>query len=244
MTLVVGTIQIRRGTSAEWAATNPVLALGEWGLDTTLAKVKIGNGTSTWSALLFAPVEAPVDGIQYARADANWAPVVTTSYGTTQGYTYTTSGTTPPPSNGNFRMNSATQSAVTLIYLSVLNEDNVNLLTYLMQRVKVGDTLYIQSRVDTTKWQLYTVNGAIVDNTTYVTIPVVWVAGGSALTNQRCVISRESVGSVPAFGEAPNDGKNYGRKSLAWTPVFTQLTQAAYDALSPPDANTLYVIVG
>jgi hypothetical protein len=141
-------------------------------------------------------------------------------------------------------MNNATQSAVTLIYLSVNNEDGLNLHNYILQRFKVKDTLYIQSRTDATKWQLYEVSGTVVDNTTYVNIPVIWKSGGGALTNQRCVMSRDSAGAVPDVGEAPNDGKNYGRKSLAWTPVFTQLTQAAYDALSPPDANTLYVVVG
>lgn len=46
-------VKIRRGTSAQWAATNPVLSAGESGWDSTLSKLKIGDGTATWSALPF-----------------------------------------------------------------------------------------------------------------------------------------------------------------------------------------------
>ena len=46
-------IQIRRDTTANWTASNPILSQGELGLDTTLNKIKIGNGTAQWSALSF-----------------------------------------------------------------------------------------------------------------------------------------------------------------------------------------------
>ncbi len=45
-------IQLRRGTTAEWTAANPViLAAGEPGLDTTLGQIKIGDGTTAWASL-------------------------------------------------------------------------------------------------------------------------------------------------------------------------------------------------
>lgn len=47
-------IQIRRGTTAQWAAADTALrflASGEFGLDTTLGTLKIGNGVTTWAAL-------------------------------------------------------------------------------------------------------------------------------------------------------------------------------------------------
>jgi hypothetical protein len=50
--------------------------------------------------------------------------------------------------------------------------------------------------------------------------------------------------AVSGFVDAPTDGKVYGRKGTAWAPSWVQMTQAAYDALTPKDANTLYVIVG
>ena len=41
----------RRGTAAQWATSNPVLGAGEIGFETDTRVLKIGNGTSTWSAL-------------------------------------------------------------------------------------------------------------------------------------------------------------------------------------------------
>ena len=46
-------IQIRRDTTANWTASNPILSQGELGLDTTLNKMKIGDGVSHWSELSF-----------------------------------------------------------------------------------------------------------------------------------------------------------------------------------------------
>jgi len=47
-------IQLRRGTAAEWTAANPVLAVGEPGVETDTGKQKFGNGTSAWTALPYA----------------------------------------------------------------------------------------------------------------------------------------------------------------------------------------------
>lgn len=43
--------QLRRGTSAQWAASNPVLASGEPGIDLTTGELKIGDGAKTWADL-------------------------------------------------------------------------------------------------------------------------------------------------------------------------------------------------
>jgi hypothetical protein len=46
--------QFRRGTAAQWAAANTILASGELGLETDTNKFKLGNGTSGWNALSYA----------------------------------------------------------------------------------------------------------------------------------------------------------------------------------------------
>jgi len=46
-------IQIRRDTASNWASTNPVLADGEQGRDTTNKKTKTGDGVTAWSSLAF-----------------------------------------------------------------------------------------------------------------------------------------------------------------------------------------------
>ena len=45
-------IQLRRATAAEWAATDPILAEGEPGVDLTSGYFKIGNGVDPWSVLV------------------------------------------------------------------------------------------------------------------------------------------------------------------------------------------------
>jgi len=56
-------IQVRRSTTAEWAAADPVLAVGEPGLDTDLNLFKLGDGTVTWSEL------PPVNGSYFRLFD-------------------------------------------------------------------------------------------------------------------------------------------------------------------------------
>lgn len=46
--------QIRRGTAAEWTASNPTLAAGEWGFEKDTGRFKIGRGTIAWTSLEYA----------------------------------------------------------------------------------------------------------------------------------------------------------------------------------------------
>jgi hypothetical protein len=47
------TIQLRRGTAAEWTSANPVLADGEFGIEKDTGKFKFGNGTTAWTSLAY-----------------------------------------------------------------------------------------------------------------------------------------------------------------------------------------------
>lgn len=47
-------IQVRRDTAANWTSANPTLASGEIGFETDTGKLKIGNGSTAWSALSYA----------------------------------------------------------------------------------------------------------------------------------------------------------------------------------------------
>jgi len=51
---MAATIQLRRGTAAQWTASNPVLAAGEPAFESDTGKFKIGNGSSAWTALAYA----------------------------------------------------------------------------------------------------------------------------------------------------------------------------------------------
>ena len=47
-------IKLRRDTAANWSANNPILALGEPGLDTTNNSVKYGDGITHWNSLTYS----------------------------------------------------------------------------------------------------------------------------------------------------------------------------------------------
>lgn len=61
-------MQFRRGTTSEWSSANPVLAAGELGLDTTLNKFKIGDGTTAWNSLGYASGQRGESMITYGKA--------------------------------------------------------------------------------------------------------------------------------------------------------------------------------
>lgn len=53
-------IQLRRGSAAQWAADNPVLASGEPGYATDTGVLKIGDGSTAWNSLAaFGGAAAP-----------------------------------------------------------------------------------------------------------------------------------------------------------------------------------------
>jgi microcystin-dependent protein len=75
MALVFNTIQQRRGTAAEWAAANPILAEGEEGYETDTGYLKIGDGTTHWNSLNYFPSSSSsewtipaVSGLAYIAA--------------------------------------------------------------------------------------------------------------------------------------------------------------------------------
>jgi hypothetical protein len=72
-------IQIRRDTAANWAASNPVLALGEPGLEIDTGSIKYGNGTSTWNTLPYS--SSPITAL---TADIIPAPGATVNLGSFQ----------------------------------------------------------------------------------------------------------------------------------------------------------------
>jgi hypothetical protein len=49
----MGKLQIRGDTTVNWSAANPVLANRELAVDTTLNKLKVGNGVTAWNSLGF-----------------------------------------------------------------------------------------------------------------------------------------------------------------------------------------------
>ena len=51
-------IQVRRGTTAQWSTSNPTLDIGEFGYNTSLGQLKIGDGVTAWADLDYLPTQA------------------------------------------------------------------------------------------------------------------------------------------------------------------------------------------
>lgn len=49
--LAKGTISIKRGTTAQWAANDPILWKNEPGYDSDVGNFKVGDGIRKWSQL-------------------------------------------------------------------------------------------------------------------------------------------------------------------------------------------------
>ena len=47
-------IQSRAGTASQWTSVNPVLALGEMGVETDTQRSKFGDATTAWSSLSYS----------------------------------------------------------------------------------------------------------------------------------------------------------------------------------------------
>lgn len=66
---MIVTFRIRRDTAANWTNTNPVLGLGEPGLETDTRRVKYGDGSTAWASLGYAVAAAAWGGITGNLAD-------------------------------------------------------------------------------------------------------------------------------------------------------------------------------
>jgi hypothetical protein len=93
-------IQFRRGTAAEWAAANPILAQGELGINLDGNRFKIGTGLTSWNYLDYTAVFDVI-------TQPTTAPIVYPTFANNSGVTnvgIATSGSTSfvyIPSTGN-----------------------------------------------------------------------------------------------------------------------------------------------
>jgi hypothetical protein len=126
-------------------------------------------------------------------------------------YNFSTT-TTAPPSTGQLRGNSATQSAITAFYLHETNAVGVDI-TNALKIIAGGVKILVQDKTNSANVQYYVTSGPAVDNGAYFTIPVTWTATGSGtpFTAGRVIFAGFGIGSNNML-EAPTDGQIYGRR--------------------------------
>lgn len=80
MTVISAIFRIRRDTAANWTSANPVLKLGEPGLETDTRRVKYGDGSTAWTSLGYGVGDpragtsfpgSPATGTRFTRTDRN-----------------------------------------------------------------------------------------------------------------------------------------------------------------------------
>ena len=65
-------IQFRNDTAANWTSADPVLALGELGLESDTGFFKLGNGTDAWTVLAYGGVNG-ADGADGPPGEPNFS---------------------------------------------------------------------------------------------------------------------------------------------------------------------------
>jgi|694.fasta_scaffold03875_44 hypothetical protein len=79
--MAVVNILLRRGTAAEWTASNPILLEGEVGVETDSKKLKVGDGLTVWASLPYITLTPAAASSLYATI-ANPTFTGTVSLGT------------------------------------------------------------------------------------------------------------------------------------------------------------------
>jgi len=157
-------------------------------------------------------------------------------------YTYSTT-LTAPPSTGQLRGNNATQSAITAFYLHETNAVGIDI-TNALKLIAAGVKILVQDKTNATNVQYYQTSGPAVDNGAYFTIPVAWLATGSAtpFSAGRVIFAGFGIGSNN-MPEAPADGTAYGRRGsdTSWQAAVAKAgdTMTGNLTLASPDPYLL-----
>jgi hypothetical protein len=160
-------------------------------------------------------------------------------------YTYSTT-TGVPPSTGQLRANTTTQTAITQFYLHETNAVGIDI-TNALKIIATGVKVLVQDKTNAANVQYYVVSGPAVDNGVYFTIPVTWVStsSGTPFTAGRVIFAGFGIGSNN-MPEAPADGQIYGRRGsdtswqvpvLASMPAYTFKANNTSGTAAPTDVT-------
>jgi hypothetical protein len=190
--LVATTNNVIQSVSSTWASRTPAQ------LKTTLALTKTDVGlanvdnTADASKPLFSTTTTTrglVSGSNGAGAGAYldgtgaWSvPAGGGGGGGPAGHTsYTYNNTlTEPPASGQIRLNNASQSAATRLWVHQNDEDGLDV-TIALARMLPGTQIYLQDYDDATKWVKYNITAAV-DDGTYYDFTVTYHSGPGGMT--------------------------------------------------------------
>ena len=118
-------IQSRRDTAANWLSVNPILALGEIGIEIDTHKMKTGDGSLTWNSLPY--MTGPIDGInsriQLSRkTTSQWATLDPVLYEGEPAFDIET---------GSFKIGNGSLKWSELPEYLILSSDNMDIFTHI-----------------------------------------------------------------------------------------------------------------
>jgi hypothetical protein len=146
-------------------------------------------------------------------------------------YRFDSSTAQNDPGAGRYRMNNLTPASATVLYIDRLTQDGLDPTT-MFKIANFDDDFIIQERGVAAHYQQWKIKGpAVVVAGDWFTLPVQFVsqAGGNFSNNNEVTFLVRTIGQPGPQGPPG---------------VWVQMTQAAYNALSPPNPTTLYVIIG
>lgn len=120
-------------------------------------------------------------GKLYWWDSTQWVPAMDIGGATLNGEWRWNTGTSGDPGNGSLGIDTAAWATATALRFNKTTNLGVDASGLLLNKVSVGDILYLQQKDDATRWGRYSVKTAGVDNGTYVTIAVTWIKDGTAV---------------------------------------------------------------
>ena len=125
-------------------------------------RVKIVNGTG--GAVM---PEAPLGGPHVAEG-SSWSRLSESTGGS---YFKWSTDTVTPPSAGFMSANNADVALITELYISIDTSLDVDV-TYILKKLKAENAIFFTQEGDSTTYGGFTINGPVIDNLLYFTIPV------------------------------------------------------------------------
>ena len=220
----------------------------------TALNSKAGTAVFTSSTNGLAPLSGG-GAANFLRADGSWAqpPGSLAGVSNTATFSYNTT-TTEPPTGNQLRLNNTTQPSATRLWVSQTTVDGLDVGAG-FARILAGHQIYFQDRDDASKWIKYNVTADGTDDGTYYDFTVAYHSGPGGIPAGQVELQAIAPGTVgvPPGGTT---GQAMTKTSstdyaVAWTSVVANgggittirsMTAAAYAALTPKDATTLYVV--
>jgi hypothetical protein len=201
---------------------------------------------------------------RFLKDDGTWAltPGAVSGAGNVFPFTYNTS-TAESITGNQMRGNNATFANSTRLWVSETTVDGLDVAVGL-GRIKAGFQVYVQDYSSSTRWALFNVTADSLDKGTYWELTVTphsslgTIPGGKVALQSLSVAQSSTLFSTTTAAPGLTPGANgattnFLRGDRTWAPAVANVqgvagiwtgTQAAYDAITPKVATTLYFISG